>query len=373
MMNLTDYLVWARTLDGWLHKHPGCYNLFSSAIHEPTVELETALKQTYQDDWQSRLDEPTNWGHPRLISALAARYAVHDEDRVLITTGASIAFVLIAQALLQPGDHAIVEVPNYQPFVNVLTARGVEISFCERPSPSYQPDPDALEDLVKPNTRLIALTDLHNPSGALLDQSVLKAIAGIADQHDIKVVVDEVYRDFAAEVATTATLHDAIVSISSLSKVYGLSALRVGWIFAAPEVIAQLRPVHATFDNASSRIIQAMTTVVLDDAEPYRQRALRIVAENKALMQEFSQALLSAGILAEELPRHGCIYFPRVAGWEDTSELADQLLEEFGVVVVPGRFFGAPQHIRISFGGKPHLLAPGLERLGDGLRALQRV
>lgn len=370
---LTDYLTWARKMDAALHHNPTCANLFASATREPRAMLLADLQACGLEGIHTRLNTPMPWGHPTIADSLRTHYALTNEQDILITSSASMAFVVTTLGLTQAGDHAIVETPIYQPFVNVLADRGVRLSRLTRAAPTFQPDPAALEALITPDTRLIVLTNLHNPSGTVLDNATLHTIASIAARHNITVVVDEVYRDLAPDSPdvprSAATQFPNVISISSLSKAYGLGRLRVGWIIANPALMPRLRAAHVLYDNSVSPLDQAVASIVCADLPRYRTQGQSSVAQNYATIHDFASVMQTAGILAGEVPAYGCTYFPSVSGCTSTDRLVEWLEETHRVVVVPGRFFEAPGHIRISFGGDPAVLETGLARLSEGLRA----
>lgn len=320
-----------------------------------------------------RVDMPMEWGHPALLAGLRAHYRIPEDRDILITSGGSMAFVVAALAFTRPGNHAVVETPVYQPFLNVLHERGVQTSALPRPAPDFQPDPDRLAAALTPQTRLIVLTNLHNPSGALLADEALRAVAALAARQGCTVVVDEVYRDLVPtgdeHPRPAALLAENIVTISSFSKAYGLGRLRVGWIIAGAAYSARLRSVHVSFDNSRSGLDEAIATRVVEALPRYRQHGQAAAAANRPALEQFAAEMIAAGRLRGEVPAQGCTYFPAVCGLDDTTEWAAALEHEYGVVVVPGHFFAAPGHIRLSFGGGPENLQAGLERLCAGLLA----
>jgi len=366
----TDYLAWARQVD----VRAGRYNLFGSAVREPGELLMAGLQACGWPALQERAGQASSWGHPRIINAIQQHYSVPDAGSILLTSGASMAFVLAALALVEPGRHALVESPVYQPFRTVLARRGARVSPFPRDVASGQPDLAALEALIRPDTRLIALTNLHNPTGALLDDTTLGRIAAIAGHYGTTVVVDEVFHDLAPDAPdisrTAALAADNIVSISSLSKAYGLGRLRVGWMIAAPPIMARLREVHVTFDNSLSSLDQAAASVVFDDLPRYRRHGQEAAAANRPAILRFAAEMAAAGRLEGPVPQHGCVWFPRLCGVTDSSPFAAHLLERYSVIVVPGHFFDAPGHIRLGFGGDPTVVSAGLARLAEALLAL---
>ncbi len=370
----TDYLAWARHMSARLAAHPRHYNLFSSAVRAPDDLLMADLQACGWPALLQRTNQSSSWGHPGIIGAIQHHYGIADPAHILVTSGASMAFVLAALALVEPGGHALVELPVYQPFCTVLKRRGAQITHFPRDAASGQPDLATLKALIRPTTRLLALTNLHNPTGALLEDATLRQIAALAAEHNITVIVDEVFHDLVPDTSacsrTAARLADNIVSISSLSKAYGLGRLRVGWMIAATPIMARLREVHITFDNSLSSLDQAVASVVFDHLPRYRQHGQAAAATNRPAVARFAAEMTAAGRLEGAVPPYGCVYFPRLKGMTDTTAFAEHLLEKFGVVVVPGRFFGAPEHIRLCFGGDPGAVSAGLARLAEALLAL---
>ncbi|MBN1965470.1 MAG: pyridoxal phosphate-dependent aminotransferase [Anaerolineae bacterium] len=371
-MTITDYLAWARHMSDDLRHRPDVSDLFNSAVHPALDWLDADLERAYATDFADRLAERAAWGHPRLLDRLAQLYGIPQRERILTTSGASMAYVVACQALVRPGDRVIVERPYYQPFVNVPQALGADVRFLDRPGDGYGIDLDTLADLLTPGTALVALTNPHNPSGMIVSDETLRQVGALAHARGAYAVVDEVYADLLpGERRPVALLDDGLISIGGLSKVYGMGRLRIGWLVAAPEVMTKLRAAHVVFDNSSSAIIEAMATVLFDRLPDYRARAQEIVTVNRPLAEAFLAEMAAVGALAGDVPTYGCTMFPRVAGVDDTDPLVTELYEQPGVLVVPGRFFGGPGHVRIGFGRPHEQLQTGLARLAGALPQLR--
>ena len=370
--NTSDYLTWARDVSRLLHEKTDYVDLFNSAIHTPTKMLHADIQRANAADLEERFEEPTGWGLPRLRSAISQTYHI-DRSRILLTTGCSNALVLICHAFVRPGDHVIIETPHYQPLSKVVEAFDARITWLPREGTNYQFDTDRLEETFTPDTRLIILSNLHNPSGTYLSDEVMQQVATIARRHQVKVVVDEVYGDFVSRnldeirQGPAATLDDCFISLNSFSKVYGLGILRCGWLLASAGVIEQLRPVHALFETGISHLTHSVASVIFTELERYRLHWVNTLADNHPLIQEFQQETVEKNLLEGELPTYGGIYFPRVVGVKDTLSLTQWLARQHRVLVVPGEFFGKPGHIRVSYSGDPAQLREGLNRLADGL------
>src|SRR5918995_5431627 len=196
------------------------------------------------------------YGYQPLIQSIADRYRV-DTDTVVTAAGTTFANHLAVAALIKPGDEVLVEHPAYEPLLAVIHYLGAQVKrFSRRFENGFQILPAELESLATRDTRLIVITNMHNPSGVLIDTETMKQIGEIARRVGARVLVDEVYMETLFEQSPRTAFHlgDEFVVTSSLTKAFGLSGLRCGWIFAEPELARQMwllndlfaaTPVHA--------------------------------------------------------------------------------------------------------------------------------
>lgn len=362
------FLAWIKDLEEELHGCTDCYNFSGSGILEPT-EMLLEHSRSAQSMLALRLEEPNPWGHPKLIDSVAKKYSIVDTDRILITSGASIAIFLVCRTLLAEGDHVIIETPVYEPFLATAAFLKAKTTPLRRTQNDFRIDLKELESLMTPQTKLIILSNLHNPSGAFLEDEWLRDIAAMAQKFKIKVLVDEIFHDFVEEKQQpAATLNDSFISINSLSKVYGLSMLRCGWILASPEVIDRIREVQVIVENIGSRLTQVLASIVLEHASDYKEHWTHLLSKNRQIVQEMMNPLLEQGLLIGDIPSEGCLFFPKIVGVADIRTLSRKLGEQRRVFVSPGCFFGAPDHIRIGFDGNSEELEVGLKLLADEIK-----
>jgi hypothetical protein len=310
---------------------------------------------------------PDGW--PPLVEAIAARYGV-TADRVTTAPGASGANFLAMAALVRPGDEALVERPAYDPLLGSLRLLGARIARFDRPwSDRWEVDVQRVRDALSPATRLVVLSSPHNPSGALVSDAALDGIARLAEERGFHVLVDEVYLDgvYHGRPRPAALRSDRCLSTSSLTKAFGLSGLRAGWIVAAPDVIAAACRVRDVVDGVGSFPSDRLALLAFQRLPSLEARARAILEPNLALLDAFIRGRRE---LEWVRPAGGNVAFPRLAGVEDTTEFARRLLAEHSTAVVPGSFFEAPAHFRIAFGCARPTLERGLERLGLGLDRL---
>jgi aspartate/methionine/tyrosine aminotransferase len=163
----------------------------------------------------------------------------------------------------------------------------VETTLFRRMPKDFKVDLVELESLVTPRTKLLVLSNLHNPSSTFLQDETLQGIATLAQKFKIKVLMDEIFHDFVEEKQPpAATLNDCFISLNSLSKVYGLSLLRCGWILASPEVIENIRPVQVIVENIGSRLTQTLASIVLEHSHDYREYWSQHLSKNREIVQE---------------------------------------------------------------------------------------
>lgn len=345
--------------------------LFDSSVPEPTELLRALVAEAFAPPLTSRYASAFAGGNPFVLDQLTARYGV-PRDQVLCTTGATGALSLVYRTLLAPGDRVLVERPGFDLFTELALREGADVGYFDRsPRARYALDIAAIERALRPGTRLVVLSDLHNPSGVALGEEALKALAAFADRHDFHVVVDEVYGDYADRAVrprAAASYSPRLLTISSLTKIFGLGTLRCGWIVAAPAVMASLREHADREEFGVSNLAHAVAALVLERADQFRAYADGVLAPARLLMADRLRSWREAGLVEGDMPPFGCICFPRLVGIEDTSRFADELMERAGVVVAPGEFFGAPGHVRIGFAHDVEVLRTGLDLLGDSLR-----
>jgi len=221
---------------------------------------------------------------------------------------------------------------------------------------------------VSPATRLVVLSNLHNPSGALTDEPTLQRLGEIARAAGARVLVDEVYLECVLDRPwrSSAQLGPQFVVTSSLTKAYGLSGLRCGWILAEAELAQRIWRLNDLFGVNQPHPTERLSLIALANLDRVAARSRALLARNHSLLDAFLDARPE---LDTARPEHGTIVFPRWASG-DAERLCAVLRERFETSVVPGSFFGRPDHFRIAIGGPSAALEEGLRRVGQALREL---
>lgn len=307
-----------------------------------------------------------SYGYAPLMARIAARFGV-PEACVVQAGGCSFANHLAMAALIGPGDEVLVEDPTYELLLSTLGYLQARVSrFARRAEDGWRLDADTVAAALTPGTRLVVLTNLHNPTGALADDTTVAAVAEAAARVGATVLIDEVYRElmFRDGVATTSFREDGnIVVTSSLTKAYGLSGLRCGWILAPVSQAARMRRLNDLYAVLPPHLAERISVLAFDRLQHLRTRANALIDTNRAAYRE---VLGGHPALEQVVFEQGTTVFPRLRGG-DGDALFEVLRTRFETSVVPGRFFGRPAHVRVGLGADPAMTRVGLTRLAAAL------
>jgi aspartate/methionine/tyrosine aminotransferase len=356
---VSQYLAWAK-----LHSNSR-FNLASSGVMDyPLAELPVHI-----GDLEIGGTDP--YGFRPLMKRLAAKSGVAEEC-VVSTIGTSMANYIALMALVHRGDEVLIERPTYDPLLAILEHIGAKVCrFERRPEKGFRLGLGELERRLTPQTRLVILCNLHNPSSALADDETMRQVGEIAARVGARVLVDEVYLETLFDQSWRSAFHLGLnfVVTSSLTKAYGLSGIRCGWILAQPELVQRMWQVVDFTYGSPVHPAELLSVIALDNLARVRQRARTLLETNRLLVNEF---LAKHPELECEPSRLGTTIFPRLRRGSAT-EFAGMLRERFETSVVPGDFFEQPQHFRVGFGGATETVRGGLERLGTALEAFGKT
>lgn len=346
------YMNWAKT------RSMAKFNLATSGMPNLSIrDLRVSLDDLEITDG--------GYGYAPLIERIGKRYRVANES-IVTAAGTTFANHLALAALVKPGDEVLFESPAYEPMLATTRYLGSDVKrFTRRFEDGFRVSPEEIEKRVTPNTRLIVLTNLHNPSGMLTDDATLKQIGEIARRVGAQVLVDEVYIEtlFEASPRTAFHLGSEFVITSSLTKAFGLSGLRCGWIFAEPELAQKMWLLNDLFAATPVHAGERLSVVALDQIAELGERAKTLLDHNRRLLNEF---LDTREELETVRPEFGTVMFPRVRSG-DAERLVRLLREKYETSVVPGRFFELPGHFRVGIAVSGDVLEQGLGRLGQAL------
>jgi aspartate/methionine/tyrosine aminotransferase len=305
--------------------------------------------------------------HPRyapLREAISQRYGVTAEQ-VVAADGTSMANFLAMATLISPGDEVLIERPTYEPLLAAASFLGANIRrFDRRAEDAFRIDLDRVASAMAERTRVIVITNLHNPSSALAEEDDLRALGELATRSGARILVDEVYLDSAVPPRRSAVhLGPEFVCTNSLTKVYGLSGLRCGWILAEPELAERMWRLNDLFGVNQAHPSERLACIAFEQIDKVIGDTPAMLERNRMMFNAFAAGRADLECIPAE---HGIVAFPRWTGG-DTDRLDALLRELYDTAIVPGRWFEMPEHFRVGFGCPPDLLEEGLKRLGAAL------
>jgi aspartate/methionine/tyrosine aminotransferase len=356
---VSRYLAWAK-----LHSNARFNLAVSGVLDYPLAELPVRI-----DDLEIGGTGP--YGYKPLTERLAAKSGV-PEECVVSTLGTSMANYIALTALVRRGDEVLVERPTYDPLLTILDHIGAKVNrFERRAEKGFRLGLGELERNLTPETRLVVLCNLHNPSSAFTDDNTMRQVGEMAAKVGARVLVDEVYLETLFDQPWRSAFHlgPNFVITSSLTKAYGLSGIRCGWILAQPELVQRMWQVVDFTYGSPVHPAELLGVIALDNLNRVRDRARALLEPNRALVNEF---LSGHAELDCEPSRFGTTVFPRLKTGS-ADDFVALLREQFETSVVPGDFFERPQHFRIGFCGATETVRGGLERLGAALGAFRKL
>ena len=313
-------------------------------------------------------------GSPELRAAIAALYGERiTPDHVLTANGAIGANFLALYALVEPGTTVVSVQPTYQQLFSVPASLGAEVRELRlREEDGYQPDVDALRALTDERTRLIVLNNPNNPTGALIDEPLLREIVAVARERDAWLFCDEVYRKLEHAPGTTAPsvvdLYEKGVSSGSMSKSYSLAGLRTGWVAGPQEIIQRCLDVRDYTTISASVLDDALAAVALEHIDAVLARSLAIVRGNLAVVDEW---IAREPRLHYVRPRAGTTALVRYDYDVPSVGLCEGMFAHNGAFVVPGVAFGEEHAFRLGYACGREVLVGGLAAISAYLRTLE--
>ena len=353
------------------------HNLAETCVRSLTVEelldLSGKREETLEQLVQTRLTYGDIPGSPRLRQAIAGLYQAMSPERVTITNGAIGANALTMLTLVEPGDRVISVLPTYQQHYSIPESIGAQVDILQlREENGWLPDLDELRGLVKKaggKVQLININNPNNPTGSVMEEPMLREIAGIAREAGAWLLCDEVYRGLChqgdAYTASVADLYEKGISTSSMSKVYSLAGLRLGWIAGPRELTERLERQRDYHIISVGRLDDLLASVALESREAISARNLGICREGGRLLAEF---VAGEPHISYVKPKGGTTAFLRYDLPMESAELCRRLQEETGVMLLPGSALDMEGYLRIGYCNDPGITEAGLARFGEWLR-----
>lgn len=314
-------------------------------------------------------------GAPELRELIAADDPALGPDEVLVTVGAAGALFIVNSSLLAAGEHAVIEFPNYATNLDTPLGIGADVERSElRYEDEWAIDPEQLAAMIRPDTRLVSLTTPHNPTGAVIAEDDLRRIVSAVDASSAVLLVDETYREMSREPTPLAsTLSGRAISVSGMSKSFGMPGIRVGWITCRdPDLMETFLAAKEQIGISGSLVDEAIACAALRRKGPLLKAISEHVDANRAVVQAWIDDRRD---LEWVEPRAGVTGFARI---RDTTGVPldrfyEVLLKDLRTWVGPGHWFGFDdRYMRIGFGWPTReRLTAGLEAISEALRRVR--
>ena len=304
-------------------------------------------------------------GSRHLLETLSRREQVPEEN-IFLSLGTSLANFTIWASLLKRGDEVLIEFPAYEPIFKVPAYLGARIRFVKRDPLDFSLSVRAIDETLTDKTRMIILTDSHNPTGSQVTPEVLQYLRQLNQERGIIVFIDEVYGRFYRERSLFVDYPEFIVT-SSLSKFYGLGSLRTGWAFAPAAVVEKARNFsdYLTPEIPFAPLYLAHLLLASPVLSELEQRVRQRIKANREVIGAY---LNQTEFLSCYIPRNGVLFFPEVRAAVDIKKFYAHLYKKYRMVVTEGRFFQMPRHFRMAGIWSPEHMASGLRRLESALK-----
>jgi aspartate/methionine/tyrosine aminotransferase len=363
-----ETFVMERTQSIWEHKVE--INLSESGVSPLTLGelLEGA------DISDTRLSYPQTNGTEELRERIADLYAGADPDNVVVMTGTAEANFVAVTSLLESGDEAVVMMPNYMQVWGLARSLQATVkSLPLREELSWAPDLDELRSLVTNRTKLVALCNPNNPTGAVMSEATMREVAKIAGNVGAWILADEVYLGAELEGDVSPTFYgwyDRLMVTSGLSKAYGLPGLRIGWIVSDKSKVAELWACKDYTSISVSALSDRLASLALEPARRHRllARTRKILNDQLPIVTSFVER--HRDHISLVLPKAGAIAFPHYRWPVNSTVLTERMRDDIGVLLVPGDHFARDSYLRIGYGYDRRKLEEGLARVSDYLKRL---
>lgn len=368
-MNIPEFGV-----ESWLNKWEtkAKYDISQSSVEAMTLEelisLEGIDVETFFKRYANlRLDYGAIEGSYEFKQLVANLYKNVTPDNILQMNGATGGNFLALYALVNPGDQVISMLPSYQQLYDIPKSLGAEVKYVRlQADNNWNYDLNQLETLITTKTKLITLNNANNPTGTWLNRDQLEKLVQIARGVGAYVLVDEVYEPLIQRTNFTpiVDIYEKGISVSSLSKSYSLPGLRIGWTATNREIADLFRKYRDYTTICGGVLNDALAVVALKHREEILNRNRRIVSENLQIVKKW---VASESKVSLVLPQAVSTAFIKLELDEDDVSFFTRLVEETGVLLVPGSTFGMPSYARLGYCCQKEILQVGLEKLSDFL------
>ena len=368
-MNIKPFAV-----EEWMNEYEtgARYNIAETCVDSVSLDELCALTGESKDKFLSkfcatRLTYGDIWGSNALREGVCRLYRTVRPDEVVLTHGAAGANHHVFCSLISAGDRVVSIMPTYQQLYSIPEAIGADVAIMHlKQGNHYLPDLDELKALVAPGTKMVCINNPNNPTGALMSRELLEQIIEIARGVDAYVLCDEVYRHLTQAdgwCESVADLYEKGISVSSMSKVFSLAGIRMGWIATHDKAAVKAFLSHRDYNLISCGMFDdAVASLALRHSDEMIRRNQAIVRENLAILDEWMQAHPHFYYTKPQAGTTALVYYDFDI---PSYEFCERLYHGTGSFVTPGDCFEQPHSMRIGYACDAQTLKDGLAALAD--------
>jgi aspartate/methionine/tyrosine aminotransferase len=351
------------------------YNLTDTGVHPFTLK-ELFTGKEIEELAGLRLGYGQTNGAPELRDSIARLYPGADAANVLVTNGTAEANFTAVWSMLEPGDELVLMLPNYMQIYGLARSFGADVKpFHLIEQVKWGPSIEQLKQLVTKKTKMIAVCNPNNPTGAVLSDVEMRWIFKLAGEVGAWIYVDEIYRGAEIDGSETPTFYGyskykKVIVSGGLSKAYGLPGVRIGWLVGPVDIIAGGWGYHDYTTISTGILSQGIAHRVLqpDMRKKVLNRSREMLKENLQVLREWVDE--HNGLFRFIPPRAGAMAFIKYNMDVNSREFATRLREEMSVFVIDGDCFGMDGYLRIGFGSEKEYLTAGLARIDEFLKLI---
>ncbi|AJE09967.1 aminotransferase [Clostridium botulinum] len=366
-------------VEQWMNQYENdaTYNLAETCIDSLTLrELLNLAGKNFEEYMTSlgdiRMTYSHIYGSYNLLKGIASLFQDVKAEEIIPTHGAIGANHQVLITLLEPGDGMVSVAPTYQQHYSIPESINAEVNILNLlPENNFLPDLQELKKMVNSNTKLITINNPNNPSGSLIPVELLKQIVDIAKSVDAYVLSDEVYRGISEDgsyMPSIVDFYEKGISVGSMSKIFSLAGLRLGWIVSKDEKIINLCKERRDYDTISCGVLDDIfASLALENKDAILERNRKIVMTNRALLHQWVSSEPRVSYVKPVAGNTALIYYDVDM---HSYEFCEKLLKETGVFYTPGECFDLDYCFRIGYAFDSKTLMEGLKKTSEFISSL---
>lgn len=374
-MNIKPFAV-----EEWMNAYEtgARYNIAETCVDSISLDELFELSGTHKESFLNklcarRLTYGYIEGSPDLKEGIAALYHTIRPDEIVPAHGASGANHHVFYSLINPGDKVISIMPSYQQLYSIPASLGAKVEILHlKKENSYLPDLEELEEMARGGVKMICLNNPNNPTGALMSPEILKKVVDIAKKSDAYLLVDEVYRHLTQDdewQPSIVDMYEKGISTSSMSKVFSLAGVRLGWIATHDKDALKQFWSHRDYNLISCGMIDdTIAALALASKNQILERNKKIIRENLDILDYWIQKEPRLSYVKPKAGTTALVYYDFPI---DSYTLCRRMYDSCGIFVTPGDCFDEPHSMRIGYAADRDTLKKGLQAMSTFLDSLE--